>query len=134
MAEESLRDKVIKLGKMLGKKGKLDVEVSRLYREVGSLMGSGDPTSPGAGSEAGRSLPPEAIAPIPKEGRQKQGRFLGALRGLSPAEQALVKQAKEARGIDFAIEYASQLKAGAPPVEGTPVEAEFDLEELDKEI
>lgn len=112
--EQSLREKIKLLGKLLDRKEKIDLEVARLYSEVGYLMSGttkaqttpGDVGSPQVDGPAAPNGNPVS------EGREKQGRYMAAVRGLSAPERILVKQARDKHGVDYAIDYAKGLKDG----------------------
>lgn len=129
MEDGSLKKSVITLGRLLTQKEKIDRRISTLYREVGSLIGNpGTQPSPASERVTIPTTPrPRATrktaASFPKVergdggaqqgvGREKQGAYMAAVRGLSLEEKLLVRQAKESQGIDYAITYAKGLKSG----------------------
>lgn len=144
--ETALREKVKRLGIMLGKKERIDKAVEELTAEVEAALAVRTVTKPN-----GEPLAPATPTPLPpprkerpaaesgeakpkSDKRSKQGAYMGALKGLGESDRKLVQAVRESQGIDEALLLAKRIKAkkavarGEEPVSDNDNDSESDFD------
>ena len=81
----------------------------QLERALGALAGLARRVEPGSKSAAPRKL---KLSPARRRALKLQGRYLGYMRQLAPAQKSRVRATKEKSGMNAAIKLAKKLAAG----------------------
>lgn len=127
--ETALKEKVKRLGVLLGKKERIDKEVEELTSQVESALavravkGNGAPSAPDTLTPEPSQEKERPVAksdePKPKSAaRAKQGLYMGLIRNLSETDKKLVAAVKAGSGIDDAIRVAKKIRDKAAEKRG----------------